>query len=657
MKVTLKKLCLRNFKGIDKFTFEPGGNDATLYGDNGAGKSRCSDAYAWLLTDSDSNDNNDFYIKEFDGLGIAKTGVEASVAGCFDIDGEEELSLKKTLKETFTGKGVDKVFDGHKTIREINGLSVSKQKYQAKLEGFAPKEVFKSLLNPAYFGNQKTEAKRELILGLINNVSQEDVVSSDKKLKTLPETIKPHSPSDYKAIAAKQKTKLKEQIKEIPAVIKGVMLGLPTVDGLKKTRIESDIKTWEVKKDAAEKELFQLKNGGAVGEKKQLLAETKAERLTLETAFSILQNKKVTAEIQKKNQALAEEKEIDLGLSSIIKEVTGCSSQITVTKEGMADLREEWKKVKAEEYDVPLEICYACGEKIPEAKYENFKKKGLEKFNTEKAKNLKQINASGLKLRDEKDNFEKLLKELQKKDKELKKDKKLKKAEILAAELMVKTVAKETLESPEYKKVLKKEEDCTSEIASIEAGDISEQVLALEAKIDVVSSNIKGLGITLKKFETIAESEVRIKELNEDRKVLSKEFETLERNVSMVDLYTKKWVEMVEGPVNTLFEITTFNMFEEQVNGGLKDVCMAMFDGVPYDRALNKGHRKMIGADIIKTFSKYYNCWMPIFVDDAEGVTVLPEMDTQILKLIKPEITDNNREYYSKLQNKPFKEA
>jgi ribosome recycling factor len=53
--------------------------------------------------------------------------------------------------------------------------------------------------------------------------------------------------------------------------------------------------------------------------------------------------------------------------------------------------------------------------------------------------------------------------------------------------------------------------------------------------------------------------------------------------------------------------------------------------------------------DIICTLSEYYNFEAPIFVDNAESVTTLPKVNAQVIRLIKPEITDENRQKYSKL--------
>lgn len=50
----LLKLTLNNFKGIRNFEISPNGKSATVYGDNGTGKTTLADAQHWLLFGSDS---------------------------------------------------------------------------------------------------------------------------------------------------------------------------------------------------------------------------------------------------------------------------------------------------------------------------------------------------------------------------------------------------------------------------------------------------------------------------------------------------------------------------------------------------------------------------------------------------------------------------
>lgn len=52
----LIKLELNNFKAIKDFIFEPNGEDKSIFGKNGVGKTTLVDAYFWVLVGKSSTD-------------------------------------------------------------------------------------------------------------------------------------------------------------------------------------------------------------------------------------------------------------------------------------------------------------------------------------------------------------------------------------------------------------------------------------------------------------------------------------------------------------------------------------------------------------------------------------------------------------------------
>ena len=86
--------------------------------------------------------------------------------------------------------------------------------------------------------------------------------------------------------------------------------------------------------------------------------------------------------------------------------------------------------------------------------------------------------------------------------------------------------------------------------------------------------------------------------------------------------------------INSQFEGLEFRLFENQINGGIKETCTLMYNGVPY-ASLNSGHRIVVGLELIKTFQKLYEVTVPIWIDNAESVNTenLPEMDGQVVLL------------------------
>ena len=90
---------------------------------------------------------------------------------------------------------------------------------------------------------------------------------------------------------------------------------------------------------------------------------------------------------------------------------------------------------------------------------------------------------------------------------------------------------------------------------------------------------------------------------------------------------------MVSERVNSLFSYVDWKMYETQVNGGEKEICECTVDGVPYG-TLNTAKKVNAGLDIINAFSKIYNLYAPIWIDNRESVTEILPTESQIINLI-----------------------
>ncbi len=92
----------------------------------------------------------------------------------------------------------------------------------------------------------------------------------------------------------------------------------------------------------------------------------------------------------------------------------------------------------------------------------------------------------------------------------------------------------------------------------------------------------------------------------------------------------------MEDGINSHFRIARFRLFREQANGGIEDRCDVVYDGVPY-LGLNNGMKINVGIDIINALSRHYGVTVPLFVDNAEGVTQLETCDAQVIRLVVSE--------------------
>jgi hypothetical protein len=156
-----------------------------------------------------------------------------------------------------------------------------------------------------------------------------------------------------------------------------------------------------------------------------------------------------------------------------------------------------------------------------------------------------------------------------------------------------------------------------------EIADLQTKLIEAKAKADI--------------FPRREQGEKRVQELKAEEKKLSKEFEELEKQLFLIESFTKRKVSLLTDRINSKFEIARFRLFEIQVNGGLNDCCEITVNGVGYNGNLNSGHKIIAGLDVCRTLARHYNLTAPIFIDNAESLTSRFQMDAQMIWLTASE--------------------
>ena len=111
-----------------------------------------------------------------------------------------------------------------------------------------------------------------------------------------------------------------------------------------------------------------------------------------------------------------------------------------------------------------------------------------------------------------------------------------------------------------------------------------------------------------------------------------KDLEKLEKGLNIIDIYEKARKDILVSKINAQFEYVRFKLFEKLVNGGDEPTCVCLLGGVPFND-LNTASKIWAGIDIINTLSRHYNFWAPIWIDNRESTTNIPETASQIINL------------------------
>ena len=637
MRIYLKKLQLNNFKGIKEKEIEF--TDKTnISGDNATGKSTLFDAYSWLLWGKDSFNRKDYEIKPYDENNEVIHNLESSVVGVFEVD-DKPITFKRVYKEVWSKKrgSNDESFTGHTTDFYINDVPKKKKEYEEKISELVTEDEFNLLSNPKYFNDilDKKE-RRKILLSLVDDVSVDDVIATNKDLKDL--DLENYTIDELQAMAKSSNKKINDNLKEIPA----------RIDELEATKTTEDFSELEKEKEEVKKAIGELdkKLAGSNNVSEELqakydkIADIKKSIAKIKSDFED-KNKKaydsLRSEISELDRAItAANFEIDNTKSRIKdanKHIKYCQEEKEKTAKTINDLRKKWTDINKEKLDDNFN-CPVCGKEFDPEKKEEL----VKNFNLDKSRKLESLAEKGEAHKDEFDEIKERIKQYQED---------IKKFEETIKKLSESKEEKEkSLES--YKKKLE-------EIKAIELPEASrDEIINLENQIEVIEKEIANIGqvdnteiIEQKatyneRLEEInnklsfkglnAQLEAKIDQYMVDEKKLSRAFEENQRILYLCEEYIRAYTELVSEKVNELFTFVKFKLFDTQINGGVIETAEATYKGVPYG-SLNTAAQINAGLDVINSLSEHYDKQIPIFVDNAESVNALLETDTQLITL------------------------
>ncbi|RKD22578.1 hypothetical protein BEP19_09970 [Ammoniphilus oxalaticus] len=641
-KITLLSLTIRNFKGIKDFLFNTNGGNADAYGDNGTGKTTVPDSFLWLLFGKDTNNRSDFSIKTLDSEGRPINGLEHEVEGVFDID-KRTVTLKRIYKEVWTKPRNQPVavFGGHTTDYFIDGVPTKKRDYDEFISNMIEEDVFKLITNPAYFNEQlKKDERRKVLMGVCGDVTDEEVISSNDKLVELPDILSGRSIEDHKKVIASKLSAIKKELDAIPTRISEVDRGMPDIGGLDKDGLQAKISVVNTRIDAKQDQISSIRNGNAITEKQKQIQEVEIELMRIKSAHESGSQD----EVYKLKARLQEEQSnvtiFNRDLQSIEQQKKHNNERIKSIESKLAELRGIWKEVNAVEFTHNDECeCPTCGQALPNDQVQAARDKALEEFNLKRSNRLEGLDAEGNQESERKKKLEQenvgLDKETEKVNERIAdKQKLIKKLQEQLSKL--ENMVVDITENAEYVAKLTEKQQLSTELEGIRSS-ADQEIQSIQLKIVELRAERDQLQEDLSKFAFVKQAQDRIDELKGQERKLAKEYEELQRQLFLTEEFTRTKVEFLEDKINSKFKYARFRLFEEQVNGGLREDCTTTFDGVPYDSGLNNAAKINVGLDIINTLSEHYGFYAPIFVDNAEAVTQLIDTEAQLIRLIVSE--------------------
>lgn len=642
MKLTLNSLKLRDFAGISEEKFIFGSKDASIYGDNGAGKTTIAVALNWLLFDKGlENQKVDIVPKDSDNNHIHER--VPTVTATFNMDGNLMTLTRESHPNYEKVEGsTKKHYKNSRTTKQyIDDVPFPITKYKQEINGIIDESVFQLVTNPEAFPQLHWQDKRRMLFEIAGDVSDKAVIESSQELKPLLEDINNRSIDDHKKVIDEKLKKAKKDLEYIPVQIQTLNDQLPDVTDLpEKVTIDDKIVTLDTQISTLQSKKSDIENGGSIVDIKRQISDKQYELDNLKRDLEQDSKDKVSGLKREIGSLEADVSIINSNIKRVNDEIDGLKQQKDKLLGKHQHLKSERDKVEAERFNSDVQdTCPTCGQPLEAHKVEEAKEHALAEFNKKKSQRLEDIEqeleqnvksgkatASAIENNKEKRNdYDTQMDEIERKLK-------LKQGQLEKAESNV-VHAEET---DKYKEIQKEIKELQSHLEN-EKETISEGVEGINTAIDEKQSEIKGLRNQIAEYESAERIRKSIDDYRKQEDSLLDTIEDLKHQKHLIDQFTKTKVNLITEKVNSMFDLARFKLFHTQVNGDIKETCEIMSNGVTYDGGLNNAMRINTGVDICNVISKHYDVELFQFIDNAESVTDLKESEGQQIKLIVSE--------------------
>lgn len=662
MNIKLKTLHLENFKGI-KMLDVVFGDKTKIKGQNASGKTTVFDAFTWLLFNKNSAGEEKFNVRPLDTEGKRIDNVEIKVSAVLEVDGKW-VELSKVQRQKWVKKRGTSVTElqGNENLFEIDGYPKSEKDYKAYISGLVDEELFKMLTNPQFFSGMKWKEQRDILMKFVSTVSDVELAKGNPDFTELVDELeKAPTTDDIQKKFSKALTELKKKQAEIPV----------RIDELSKSLVQIDVAEQELAKTDLECRIAELDD--KITNSNNIVGDLISESMQLQMDMSAIMQDMNRELSHKRNNvdgsifdAKVEMEKVKDAISKKEKYICEAKSCIETAEKRRADLGREYKEVTAKAFDeTPYQfddskwvfdknstICSLCGQVLPDnriaeirgdfesrkakakADAENSLKFAREQFATQKKTKLKAIETAGFEQKElintmtvEIEKAKSEIQELGNREQEIA-------SKLSDLEKQLSEIPKEAdyTQNEEYVKLKGRYDELSSEIEKLKtstdmAESLKEERKQLEAELDLVKAEIA-------KASKNVEIEERIGELEQEQREVGQKVADQEKMLYLLEQFIKFKMLKISETINSKFNTVSWKLFEEQLNGGMRECCECTVNGVPYS-TLNSGHRIVAGLDIIQSLSELYDVFAPIFVDNAESLNEynVPDMAAQMILL------------------------
>lgn len=628
MNIALKKIYIANFKGCRERTIDFG--DVTdIYGANASGKTTIVDAFQWLLFDKDSAGATKFNIRPLDDDGKTVDNVEIKAEAVLVVDGTE-ITLKKVQRQNWVKKrGTDKVsLQGNINTYEIDSFPASEKEFKEKIAGIIDEKLFGLLTNPRNFAALPWKEQRAILMRFISEITDADVLATDpSKYAAIADEITVAPIEKCIEKAKKAMSSLKDRQKELPA----------RIDEASKSLVEvPELADLELHRNALKEQLAEIqeqKNDTEAAYK--AVGELQAEIMQVKLDMGGVEQKAKTYLDKQRREARRTHGELESKVFDLFEkrqkkedEVKRLQSLIEEKEKDRSRLGEQWKSTKAMVMDESETVCKFCGQELPADRIEQIRAD----FEKNKAGLLEKVTADGRKVKAEIDEASTRIETLQPEIESLKQEwSEATAAKNKAYEAMNAVPASVDLSAnQEYQALQDNLSNLEMRLGNMDTGASIKKQLSIQEK--GIREELDRVNRQFATVEANERAKERIEELRAEQRTVGQQVADQEKKIFLLEEFSRAKIEMLPSAINSQFKVVSFKMFEMQINGGMKETCEMTVDGVPYS-SLNSAAKMQAGLDVIGSLSRLYGVTVPVWLDNRESVSEIPEVPGQIINL------------------------
>jgi hypothetical protein len=649
--IILQSLKLVYFKGQKNLEVNFNPDITDISGANETGKTTLFDSFTWLLFGKDSTGSAQFDIKTLNSDNSVIEKVDHEVTAVLLVDGRK-LELKKIYRENWVKRRgeLETIMQGHETVCYFDELLVQIGEYNRRINDILDESTFKLITNPSYFNSLKWNDRRDVLIKMAENVTDDYIVSLNPSFKDIIANLNGKTVAEMKAKTAQQRLTIKKELDQIPIRINEVTLQKPETldyvlieqDLLNTQAVIKDIDTQIQDKQKANDTQYQIQAGkrseinSLRTKQTQVIfdAKSKAQKAAMEA--NELYNEK-----NNQVQTLSNDwRRVDNELKSLKIDLLNTQQQFEQCNTKRNELRNQFNEVNEADVVVKSDILicplfkHECDSSFAIEKFKNSNETAIENYNSSKIAKLESIKNDGLAQKSKMDNLVKSSDIIQGE---------ISKAEIKLQELekaikdLREVVAGMKIQQPEtiVPENLKDWVELQNQITTIEK-ELTDYVPVdnseLTAKRTELQTELDTLKSQLATKDQIEKAENRITELNKDARTLSQQIADLEKIEYDLLQFSKAKMNEIDKVINSKFKYVKFKLFDVLINGGEVECCITTINGVPFESA-NHASQINAGLSIIAGLSECYGISAPCFVDNSEACNQLIKVPGQMIKL------------------------